>query len=406
MRTLHSHPATLAAPAARRHAMAAWRQPALGLACVLAPGASQAHVKWFSIEADCRVPPLPALHVLAGTEFFALGVASLLVLAMAAQLEPRARPWVPALPPHLASAVPHALRLSLAGFFAIVAFYFQPSVYLTPELRAAGGWVAPLQAAIAASLLGRRTAWLGALGMAALYGAAALDYGWFHLLDYPVFLAAALAVALDACRPGRHHRLALGLLRLGAGVTLMWAGAEKWLYPWWSHPMLDHELAALRGSLSSQFIMASAGWVEFCAAYALIFGRVGTQVAAWVLLLPFVAAIPVFGVVDAIGHAPIIVVLLILGVTRTTLPARWQHVGTADFALGAVLGAIALVGGYWLLQRLAHPRAAETAPHDVAAAVLMLLPLLAFVRARTAPACRARPHAHARPPATPLEPRP
>ena len=71
MRTLHGHPAAHAAPAPRRQAMAVWRQPALGLACALAPGASQAHVKWFSTEADCRVPPLPALHVLAGTEFFA-----------------------------------------------------------------------------------------------------------------------------------------------------------------------------------------------------------------------------------------------------------------------------------------------------------------------------------------------
>jgi hypothetical protein len=356
----------------------------------LASAPAEAHVKWFSKEADCRMPPLSPLQVVASAEFLALGALSLLALTAAAWLESRlrtaaARGFSPDSQRDPRAAVPHVLRLSLAAFFITAPLYFQqPPVYLTPELLAAGTWVHPLQWTIAACLLWRRTAWLGALGIVALYAAAVIDYGWFHLMDYPVFVAAALFVSIDSWRPGRHQDLALSCLRVGAGITLMWAGAEKWLYPWWSHAMLHHELAAMSSGMSSPFIMAAAGWVEFCAAYALVFGRVGTQVAAWVLLIPFLAAIPVFGPVDAIGHAPIIVVLLILGVTRTTLPQRWQGCGSdhpgahnaLHFALSGVLAAIALVGAYWLLQGLAYPRPQGLPQHDIAAAVLMLLPML------------------------------
>ncbi|PTT77181.1 hypothetical protein DBR42_25600, partial [Pelomonas sp. HMWF004] len=329
------------------------------------------------------------LQVIASAEFLALGVLSLLVLTAAAWLDGRLHAAVsgrlrPDTRPDPRAVVPHVLRLSLATFFATATLYFQQPVYLTPELLATGAWVHPLQWTIAACLLWRRTAWLGALGIVALYAASVIDYGWFHLMDYPIFIAAALAVAIDSLRPGRHLDLALSCLRVGAGITLMWAGAEKWLYPWWSHEMLNHELAAVSSGMSSPFIMAAAGWVEFCAAYALVFGRLGAQVAAWVLLIPFVAAIPVFGAVDAIGHAPIIVVLLILGMTRTTLPPRWQ--GGTDtllspstalhFALNGVLAAIALVGAYWLLQSAAYPRAEGLPQQDAAGAVLLLLPLL------------------------------
>jgi hypothetical protein len=163
---------------------------------------------------------------------------------------------------------------------------------LTPELHATSAWVPTLQLAIAATLLRGSSAWVGALGIVVLYACAVQSYGWFHLLDYPVFLGIAAFVAIDSLGRGRHGDTALAVLRASAAVTLMWGGAEKWLYPWWSFDVLDHQLLAARGSFSSSFFMAAAGWAEFCAAHALMFGRLGSQVAAWVLLVPFVAASP------------------------------------------------------------------------------------------------------------------
>lgn len=375
-------------------AVARARIPAVVLAA-LAAGPAMAHVKWFSRDANPAMPPLSPLQVVSSFEFLLLGAISLVAMVGGTLLDARlSRPGSPALA--FADALdtrcvpwlPRLLRLSLAAFFCIAAWYFgDHPVFLTPELHAMRAWVPALQLGIAASLLWRPTAWLGALGIAVLYAAAMASYGWFHLLDYPVFLAAAAFVAIDSLGRGRHNDAALVLLRVGAGVTLMWAGTEKWLYPWWGHEVLDHQLRAVRGPFSTAFFMAAAGWVEFCAAYALVFGRLGTQVAAGALLVPFIAAIPLFGTLDAIGHAPIIAVLVVLGLTRTRLPVAVQ--GTAGRA-GALrrgatctLAGLASVGVYWGLQALAYRRL-EPIDHGLpVVAVLLALPLLLWVLPRS-----------------------
>ena len=58
--------------------------------------------------------------------------------------------------------------------------------------------------------------------------------------------------------------------------------------------------------------MISAGFVEFCAAYLLITGRFASRAAAVVLLVFFISAIIPFGLIDAVGHSGIIVVLIVL----------------------------------------------------------------------------------------------
>jgi len=360
----------------------------------IATGPAAAHVKWFSRDADCSMPPLSPLQVVSAPDFLLLGALSLAVMAGATLLDARLsrsgspfRAGADALDARCVSWLPRLLRLGLAAFFFVAVLYFGATpVFLTPELHALGPWVPALQLGIAATLLWRRSAWVGALGIAVLYGSAVASYGWFHMLDYPVFLAAAAFVAIDSLGRGRHNDLALALLRAGAGVTLMWGGAEKWLYPWWSEEVVNHQLRAARGDLSPAFFMAACGWVEFCAAYALVFGRLGTQVAAWVLLLPFLAAIPVFGALDAIGHAPIIVVLVMLGLTRTRLPTALQDAAGLAGALRrgttCALAAMATVGFYWGLQALAYRRPGSIDPGLPAVAVLLTALLLLWCTPR------------------------
>jgi hypothetical protein len=360
----------------------------IGLVMLLVAMPALAHVKWFSRDANGAMPPLAPLEVIGSPHFVALGAISLLAMILGALLDG----WMsrPGTPPHTAALtidrrveqwVPHAVRLGLAAFFCVAVLYFggQP-VYLTPELHAKPSWVPLLQLAIAAALLRRSTAWLGSLGIAVLYAAAIEAYGWFHLLDYPVFLGAAAFVAIDSLNKGRRTAEGLAVLRACAAVTLMWGGAEKWLYPWWSDGVLEHELRAARGPFSSAFFMAAAGWVEFCAAYALMFGRLGTQIAALVLLLPFVAAIPIFGMLDAIGHAPIIIVLLALALTQTRLPAAMHGASSAADALGrgisCIFAALATIGAYWGLQAFAH--GSPHGPAQGAVAGLLVVPLLAW----------------------------
>jgi len=339
------------------------------------------------------MPPLTPLQVLGTPGFLSLAGFCFLAMMCASRLDTMlSNSRVSSLADRV-DAIVHGqvaawFRFSLAAFFctSIIHFGNEP-VFLTPELHTRAVWVAPLQAGIAMALMQRGSAWLGSLGIAVLYGSATAAYGWFHLLDYPVFLGAAAFVAIDSVWQGRRHDLALAVLRVSAGVTLMWAGAEKWLYPWWSYAMLDGELKDLRGALSSNYFMMSAGFVEFCAAYALVFGRTSVQVAAVVLLIPFIAAVPVFGWLDAIGHAPIIAVLGVLAVTRnrvaapaacgSRLPAAVAH------AVSCLLSAAAMLGLYWGLQGLAYPAAGVVDPGMVSVAVLLCLPLFFWILPHT-----------------------
>lgn len=367
-----------------------------GLACPLA----QAHVKWFSRDADCAMAPLSLQQVLSNVDFLWLGLISFLVLVWATMVDialsyrlRSLRRLVVSVDRRTVPVAATVLRWGLAAFFVIALWYFDGhAVYLTPELHTTAAWVAPLQVFTAVTLLWRRTAWLGALAIGVLYAGAGMAYGWFHMMDYPVFLGAALCIALDSF--GHPPARGLAWLRASAGITLMWAAGEKWLYPWWSYGVLDHELHAFKGLMSSSAFMAAAGWIEFCAAFALVYGRLGVQVAAWVLLVPFLAAIAAFGPLDAVGHAPIIIVLVVLGLTRSRLPRIAQRQRPLDTATCCTLAALATSGAYWLLQALAYGSTAPTETYSIA--VLSTLPLFAWLAgSRARVAVRHRPAARA-----------
>jgi hypothetical protein len=333
------------------------------------------------------VPPLAPLAAIGSLEFAAAAVIALIVMAAVAWLDG----WMSrAESSRLAGAsimdrpasllAPHAMRLGLAAFFCAAALHFKAGpVYLAPELRSGAAWVPLLQLAIAAALVRRSTAWLGALGIAVLYAAATAAYGWFQLFDYPLLLGAAASVAIDSLGQGRRTDNALAVLRVSAAVTLMWAGAEKWLYPGCSAGVLGHELSLLRGPMSASFFMTAAGWVEFCAAYVLMFGRRATQCAAAFLLLVSCVAIPIFGTLDGMGETPIIVVLAVLATTRTSLPAPFQ--GALDRAaplrraVSCAFAGLAVVGLYGSLQASAY---SVRDGGQALVALLLAAPLLAW----------------------------
>lgn len=66
--------------------------------------------------------------------------------------------------------------------------------------------------------------------------------------------------------------------------------------------------------------MVAAGFVEFCAAHLLVTGKISARIAALILLFFFLSAIFYFGLIDAIGHAVIVVVLVLLALNDNPLP--------------------------------------------------------------------------------------
>jgi hypothetical protein len=177
-----------------------------------------------------------------------------------------------------------------------------------------------LQLAIAAGMLSRRTLPLSALGIGLLFGTAAWTYGLFHLMDYPIFLGVAAYLALTGLQRNLFGLRPLDVMRWATAITLMWASIEKWAYPEWSFPLFAAHPALTMG-YDDEFFMRAAGVIEFALAFALLWTPLVRRVAAIVLGGMFLGAILEFGKIDAIGHAPIIAVLLAIVVDPIETPA-------------------------------------------------------------------------------------
>ena len=275
------------------------------------PTVAYAHVKWFA-PYDVSQAPIGLSGVLNPT-FIELLVLTLLLLWTFCSLERTAigatlLGSVDEVFSQLRGKTDTLMRAGTAAFF--VSIWAHGGIILTPELLTTSTATEWLQFGIAAGMLFRITMPLSALGIVVLFAQGVWSYGVFHMMDYPIFLGAAVYLALSGL--GRTSLLgvrALDIVRFGAGITLLWASVEKWAYPEWTYPILyAHQRLSM--GLDPRFYMIAAGMVEFGLAFALLWTPLVRRMASVVLMSMFVSAVFEFGKIDAIGHMVIIVILL------------------------------------------------------------------------------------------------
>ncbi len=194
------------------------------------------------------------------------------------------------------------------GFF-FVALWTKGGIILTPELITSSPIIPWVQLGMAACLIWRRTLPITGLGIAGLFSLAMYQYGVFHLMDYPIFLGIAAYLVLAGLQRDLFGVRPLDVLRWSVAVTLMWASIEKWAYPQWTFPLLIVHPQITLG-YTPEFFMRAAGMVEFTLSFALLLTPLTRRTAALILCGMFVSAVLQFGKIDAIGHAPIVAVLL------------------------------------------------------------------------------------------------
>ena len=234
------------------------------------------------------------------------------------------------------------------GFF-FVAIWATGGILLTPELKTNSTAIGFLQLGIAAGMLSRRTMPLSGLGIAFLFIVAILQYGAFHLADYPVFLGVAAYLALMGMQSQFFGMRPLDVVRWAAAITLMWASIEKWAYPQWTFPLINDNPSMTMG-FEPEFFMQAAGVIEFTLAFALIWTPLVRRVAAIMLAAAFIGAIAQFGKLDAIGHALIIAALLAMAADNIRVPEhRWNSL----LAPAAYCGALAAFMAIYYLSHAA-----------------------------------------------------
>ena len=159
---------------------------------------ASAHVKWFCAF-DVAGQPRNLENVLCANFELLVGVA-MLVLLMGCLVErtPVARGHASRLRPGARRRCRTNTELMFragCGFF-FVAIWAIGGILLTPELKTTSTAIGFLHLGIAAGMLSRQTMPLSALGIAILFVIAIVQYGAFHLADYPVFLGVAAYLAL------------------------------------------------------------------------------------------------------------------------------------------------------------------------------------------------------------------
>ena len=291
------------------------------LACAgfaLAPVPASAHVKWF-VPFDLAQAPVPVEEV-ASPFFLALLVLSLAAGYACFVLDRRlerggAGATVGTILARFERLSEDLVRIAAGAFFILLwganQFREVPMI-LTPDLPAAQAWVPWLQFGVGLSALSRTTLPLMALGIVVLFLDAAWQHGFYHLLDYMVFLGVAyfLAAVDEASEPSK--RAGFQVLYAATAFTLLWGAIEKFAYPDRFLPLLREAPGLLMG-LSPQHYIVLAGFVEFNVTF-LMFGAasVFARLVALGLNSIFVLAAFRFGWTDAVGHLLLIAILLVL----------------------------------------------------------------------------------------------
>ncbi len=359
----------------------------------LTPLPGNAHVKWFSKMANCVTSPLTPLDTMYSPLFIGVGFAALAAMLIVTRIDWRishgngiATRHATRLERHITEYVSPLVRFGLAAYFVLIATFFRDSpIILTPDLKTSAAWVPIVQILIAIIVMSRRTSGVAALFIVVLYAYAVNCYGWFHMFDYQYFLGIAAYLVVDCLYGQSKKTLALTILRLSIGISFLWVGVEKWAYPSWTHELLQQDLKGILMGFNPGFVVMGAGYVEFCLAFLLIFGRLSSQVAPAVLLLLMLSAIPVVGVVDAIGHLPILIVLMILATTRNRIGhfppgITWSE---SNPVISFMIGVPGFVGLYYFTHELAYGGLQNTDLATWLAAALFVV-LLGYRFQRTA----------------------
>jgi hypothetical protein len=294
-----------------------------GALLLLLPSQSQAHIKWFCAY-DTTIPPLPIGDVLTPT-FAAVAIlfSSMMFVAYVIDRAVNGSDWAKRLDNSIfrsESCTNTIIRVAVGILFLVL--WDTGGIILTPELKTTSTLVPMVQLAIAASMLFRSTLKFGAIGIMALYAYGVEEYGAFHMMDYPIFPAIAVYLALTGVKNPHLCALRLPVLYTGVAVTMMWGAIEKFGYPSWSFPLLATHPGLTLGLSFEQF-MCIAGFVEFSLAFFMVTGTTLIRFSCAALLMIMVSAVPEFGRVDAVGHLLIIASLstmIIAGQRTIQLP--------------------------------------------------------------------------------------
>lgn len=292
----------------------------------LIPSLAQAHVKWFS-NYDFQQSPLQ-LSDLNHPTFWGLFLLSLVCLpllvwsdiwAEKSKLYLRVTNYLD----QYADQGPLIMRVAMG---AVLLMSWQGNTIIAPDLAISSpvwGWI---QFALALLLLFKETTIITGLGMVVIYIIGLYNNGLFHMLDYVVYPAVGIYLAVSYSKNIKLRNLDLPVLYSGLGFSLCWVAFEKLLYPFWGLSVLA-KAPALTMGLNHEFFLMSCAFIEFSLGFLLIICLLHRPLAI-IVTLTFFTTTCFFGKTEIVGHTILHGALLVFIVKGPghyyQAPIRWH----------------------------------------------------------------------------------
>lgn len=343
-----------------------------------------AHVKWFSERADLRDVPLTLREILTPT-FFGLAALSVIVIAALALLDDplqRFGPYV-RLREFLVRRAEHAHALMRVATGMSLLLSWSGDVLLAPDLAHDLVLVSWIQFVAVLCFIDRKTTPIGGGLVWLLYAIGIWRFGLFHMLDYGAFVGVGYYLVFHDHPADRARALVKPMLFGATGLSLVWLGLEKLVYPTWGLILLEQH-PVLGMSLPPGFFLTSAAFVEISLGFLLLIGLLGRPLALVITLVFFMTTM-VFGKHEVIGHLilhGILVVFMLEGTTGPMTPPFRLHQSrplrvaftSVNFALtlGVLLVAYTALARTRSVAPLGeHPDLSVTVPVDAAPSVAL-----------------------------------
>ncbi len=337
----------------------------LGILIFAAPAA--AHVKWFS-NYDWSTPPTSIPEILTPT-FWAMFVLSLVCLAGAVWLDKVTNSLaLQKISDWFEQYSDSSLLVMRIAAFATLLVAWQQGTLLTPETVITNLWIERLQFTVILLLLFPQTTTLAGLGFLALWLYGLAEFGIFHMLDYVNALGFAYFLIVRPLKNPWLRDTAIPMLYSTVGITLMWLGCEKLVFPQWALYILDQNPILTLG-LPSEFFLTAAAFVELGLGFMLLICLFSRSLSVTITLVFFLTTM-VFGKVEIIGHtlvhASLIVFLLEGPGHRFTPPSLFHNklpwrtaFTTVNFAIVIFLMLFAYT---FAAKRISQPQTAHVHP--------------------------------------------
>ena len=184
--------------------------------------------------------------------------------------------------------------------------------------------------------------------MIALYIYAVTHFGFFHMLDYLVYLAIGYYFLVSAPVPGKSKVMQgsrIPVLYFGLGFSLCWAALEKIVFPHWGLNVLSQK-PQLTFGMDHEFFLLACAFIELSLGYLLIIGLLQRPLALTITVV-FLLTSMVFGKTEVIGHTILhgaLLVFTVVGAGHYYTPPVKLHRGLVMRALFAAVNFVVVVG--------------------------------------------------------------